>query len=683
MRIRLKPKNSRSVLLGLLILALACGSNTTPGLEGSYGFDTLAFVQRSHPGFSVGLLAPDLFLPGGRAVVLKPAAATGEIFDLSGLSEGDVIGLDVAPDGERIVFSARMAEFDSHHLLEMDLDLVLSGETCIKEDGDLGLACRQLTFGPADDTRPFYLADGRVGFVRSHPWGPVDFQGRGRARVLHAVEADGSRVSRLEYGPGHALGARPMRDGTVSLVRVTQTNGALRFVPLRIDPAGAEAHLIAGSDMPSSALALNAQIDDQGRVLAACIPSAGTFQAGTLCAQEADGNFVAALSGIAEGDGCSPDGRLRHPVPLGEERYLVSYAKTPNGCLTSEDEIRGLLPDFGLAVLDTALAARYPLFSDPDKDELFAKPVKEHALLDPGVTPPARPEGSCAEGGVLLQGLVTNPEIVAVRVLEGISGAEAPFSMELGGRSQGAYCTGQQGLEQLASVENVAAGRGYKLRVPSKVPLKAQMLDRYGATLSQDVLWWGAGSCAVRGAPEGLEALSTTELLDRPEHQRGFDFRRDIQPILNRSCVANGCHDAETAAGAYVDFSNRLRGLDMHDAASGRATVAYNNLMAVDRRRDSHTGVVLEQADIYVTPGSAKDSRLARRLGVPCRLGDCEAEDWAAWGVPAGSVHPMDQAAFDGLVTQGLLTAPSNEDRWLIVDWIDAGAAFYGRGATP
>jgi len=66
---------------------------------------------------------------------------------------------------------------------------------------------------------------------------------------------------------------------------------------------------------------------------------------------------------------------------------------------------------------------------------------------------------------------------------------------------------------------------------------------------------------------------------------------------------------------------------------------------------------------------------LIERLGVPCRF-DCTGEPgWAPWALGQGKTHPEDQPGFSGGV--------SDDERWLIVEWIDAGAAFLGRGATP
>jgi hypothetical protein len=211
-------------------------------------------------------------------------------------------------------------------------------------------------------------------------------------------------------------------------------------------------------------------------------------------------------------------------------------------------------------------------------------------------------------------------------------------------------------------------------------------VDSFGAALASDSLWRGGPDCAIRqctachandGLAPGFEgsqaaaappfALFDPQALDSREHS--YDFARDIQPILDRSCATTGCHDAQTHAGAYVSLSGNLVGLDLSGSPSGRTTVAYRSLMAWDLVRDDQNGQILERRRMFVVPGSARDSRLMQRLGSPCRY---SCSGWAGWGMPEASRHPEDR-----------LGALSDQERWQIVEWIDAGAAFFGSGVVP
>ncbi|MBN2497389.1 MAG: PD40 domain-containing protein [Deltaproteobacteria bacterium] len=655
-----------------------CSDEPMPGIQGA--FEALAFVQRAHASHARSLLAPDDFRPGGRALLLEPVAPDGVLTVIAEPPGGDVRGLAISPDGERAIVAVRTGEADRFHLIEVDLEAARGGQPCFAESSDVGPACRQLTFGPFDDTRPFYLPDGRIAFSRADPRGQIEWQGRGRARVLMAVEPDGSRTSRIDFSPGHALGARLLPDGFVQLVRSTQRDGHAAFVPLRIDPSGARALEQDGPELDGGSLPLDPLRDEQDRLVAGCVPTAGTWLSGTICQRGTDGSWRTVLPGVPTGTGCSPEGRIRHPLPLGEERFLVAYAKTPNGCVTGADEMRGLVPDFALAVVEAGSGARYPLHNDSDRDDILPVPVRVRGLVDPGVTYPARPDAVCAQAGLIAEGQASPVQVVAVRALQGLSGAEAPWAVELGGQEPGAICAGEDGRTAALVQAAGDAPRAFRVRLPSGVPLKLQYLDRYGAAVESDPLWWGGPDCARRG--ELNAEMAVADLAAGAARQRDFDFRRDIQPVLNRSCVAAGCHDAGTSAGVYVGLDGRLRGLDLHEAASGRTSVAYHNLTLRDTLRDG-AGRVLAEFRPWVVPGRARESRLVQRLGVPCRFGDCSSASWASWGMDFDDRHPEDQPSFTELVGAGELSAPSDEDRWTLVEWIDAGAPFHGRGAVP
>jgi hypothetical protein len=671
------------------LAAAACSADPPAGLEGRYGFDALLFIERSPAAHAGSLVAPDRAPSGARLLWLEPAALGGRLRVAIDVPQGSLLGLDVAADGRRAVVGLRTDAGDRHHLVEVSLDALRDGAPCLTAAGDLGAACRQLTFGPADDTRPVYLPDGRIAFARADPDGPIDFRGRGRARVWWAVAADGSGLVRLDHGPGTALGLRALGDGWLHAVRWTLRNGAVVFLPLRLDPTGARSPAFDGPPAPADRLPLAPQRDAQGRVFAACTPALGTWAAGTVCQRSDQGGYRGIVRDIPAGAGCSPAGRLRHPLPLGEGRFLAAYAKVADGCVSIADGDRGLVPDFALVVLDALGGGRSPVYSRSGRDALWPQPLRRHDALDPGVELPARPDPGCSQDGVRFEGFVDaatrEAGAVRLRVMAHLSGALAPFAVELGGGPAGAICRDAAGEQAVAPI---ADDGSFALRAPSGVGLRLQAVDAYGAAVTADPVWRGGPDCARRGcsachandgAPAGFagslaDQAGPTDLAGPPASRRDFDFRRDIQPILDRSCATAGCHDAETAAGLYVDLDGRLRGLDLHAAAAGRTSVAYRNLLWVDRRRDER-GRIVEQVRAYVEPGRARDSRLVQKLGVPCRY-DCEqAPAWAPWGLGAAARHPEDQPQFGGTLTDA--------ERWTLVEWIDAGAPFHGRGASP
>ncbi len=675
-------RTNRLALVAAVAMSSACGEGFPPGLSEELGFKAIVFAERQPPRNAGVLVAPLDAGRGARLLRLEPAALGGRKQVLFATAEGDVYDLEVSPDGKSVVFSARLDALDRYHIYRLDLEAFAAGEDCLEADGDLGPACRRLSFGPYDDRRPVHLADGRVAFMRGDPLGRMDFQGRGPARLLLAVETDGTRLTRLDESPGHHLAAGPLRDGSLRVVRWTSRSGSAVFQEAIIDPSGSGQAVPATQDAPG--IPLGMQQTEDGRLLAACTPPYATWEAGVACrlGQEEWEMF---LPGMVSGDGCSAAGRLRDPFLLRDGRVLASLAQVPFGCVNASDGDRGTVPDFSLAVLSPEGGAPLPLVNQGQEAETEPRPVMARSLLDEGVQLPAPPT-ACAEGGVVLEGWVRDaqgaalPEASRLRVLEALSGRDAPWRVELGGQEAASLCSGAAG-----AVASIQADGSFSLRAPADRPLKMQLLDRYGAAVKTDPLWWSGPACSRRSCSgchagagptdmaSSLAAGAPPERLDDPAMQTSFDFRRDIQPILSRSCAVGGCHDAQTAAGSYVSLSGSLMGLDLTGAAQGRATRAYNNLLFVDTRRDSRTGQILESRRPYVEPGQARESRLIQRLSVPCRF-DCTGQPpWAPWA--AASPHPEDKPEFGGTVT--------DQERWLLVEWIDAGAPFVGRGSQP
>ena len=186
------------------MLGSGCADLLPEGINEQFGFSALIFVSRAPPPNAGSLAAPDAYRPGGNLFMLKPAAPGGRVIRLTDLSEGDVLGIDVAPDGNSLLAAIRHSPGDRFHLYRLDLEEAERGGDCFTEAGDLGPACTRLTCGPADDTRPLYLPDGRYAFGRSDPDGPVDMSGRGRARVLVAVALV------KDLGDGVAVGDEPI-----------------------------------------------------------------------------------------------------------------------------------------------------------------------------------------------------------------------------------------------------------------------------------------------------------------------------------------------------------------------------------------------------------------------------------------------------------------------------------------
>ena len=233
-------------------MPLGCSESLTPGLGTQTGFTAVVFVTRAAPSNSGSLVAGDEFRPGGNIWLLSPASPGGALTNLTKMSAGDVQGIDLSPDAKKLIAALKTDRADSFHLVEIDLEKVAASQPCFSSLGDIGPACRQLTFGPENDIQPFYMQDGRLAFLRTDPDGPVDPLGRDRARILMAVDADASTLERIDYGMGHALGASGLRSGWVHVVRWALIQGQPVFLPILIDPTGARTESVDGAPADSS-----------------------------------------------------------------------------------------------------------------------------------------------------------------------------------------------------------------------------------------------------------------------------------------------------------------------------------------------------------------------------------------------------------------------------------------------
>jgi len=132
----------------------------------------------------------------------------------------------VSFDGRRILFS--MSPRPKHgrwHVYECNAD---------------GSALRQLTDGACDDIEPFYLPDGRVGFLSTRA-GILDEYHRELATLLHTMRANGSDVRRISFNLSHDIYPRVFRDGRIYAIRWDHRNFRTHRFPLfTIRPDGTE-----------------------------------------------------------------------------------------------------------------------------------------------------------------------------------------------------------------------------------------------------------------------------------------------------------------------------------------------------------------------------------------------------------------------------------------------------------
>jgi hypothetical protein len=404
------------------------------------------------------------------------------------------------------------------------------------------------------------------------------------------------------------------------------------------------------------------------------------------------------LDGSAAAGGLSPGGFYRHPVPLPDGRILVSHAPGPIDLDAAESA-----PELGLYVAilreDRAsgrpvLAALDPLLDEPGVAERDAEPIVARPLEDDPTHLPAWDPARTRTTGTLalrhvetVEAILTNlsqagakalrPDIVYARFIEAVP--VTPNDLAVGPIAMGTH-----GRARILA-EVPLAGGSLLAEVPADVPFRIQLLDRERMAVgAQHDRWLHVAPgetfpsgvsralypslCAgCHGAlsgrredvggpvPDVITAASTTLAThenfnpNRPlppvrlgDAPTTVDFRRDVWPILARSCASATCHSGAAPAGA----------LDLVPTPTARFDTAYEALLApgegsgggrkyVDEASSSaHTSYLIER--IY-----------GRELGAPRALsGTCPGEP------------PLSAA-----------------DKLTLVRWIDLGAPY--RGGSP
>lgn len=402
------------------------------------------------------------------------------------------------------------------------------------------------------------------------------------------------------------------------------------------------------------------------------------------------------LDAAVAAGGPSAGGAYRHLVPLPDGRILASFAPGP---LDLDDP--GLAPDFGIAVLrleedrvagGPRLVARSTLVDDRGVGEYDAEPVVRRPPEDDTAHAAAWDRGRTAGSGAfahrhveVLEALFASlgaqgakplrSDLAFARLVEWMptTPAEvgaAPLSAGVHGRSR-----------ILAEVPLL--GGSLLAEVPADRPFRLQFLNRdrmaVGAQhnrwihVAPDERFPGGASPALypslcagcHGSLSGLPSDARPDIPDvitaasvtpashhdanprrpRPPERVGgapvsVDFRRDVRPLLQRSCVE--CHGGAAPAG----------GLDLTPRPTASFDAMYEALLAVG------AGSVGGRRYVDEAGSSAWTSHLVERV-YGREMGAPKAVTRACPGEP-----PL-----------------TDEERLTVARWIDLGAVY--RGVAP
>lgn len=572
-------------------------------------------------------------------------------------AEGMVRDVELASDGERIVFAMRRNAADSYHIFTARLANPNSFDSIELVD------LKQLTRNrDVNDIDPVFLPDGGIAFSSTRE-PKYCMCNRHIMCNLYRMDIDGAnilQIGRSTLFEGHSS---LLADGRILYDRweyVDRNFGDAQGL-WTCNPDGTAHAIYWGNNTTSPGGVIDARELSEGKVIAT-LSSCHDRPRGALAIIDrslgVDGkdpvvrtwpaNFRDRIHTDKE-DYDSPNGIVRKyedPYPLDAEHFLCSH-RPPVSSLTCEDAIYYLDLE-GNEVLVHAEAENGCYDPMPIRPRQQAKVIAARRNYE-SIHAPGTFYLQNVYEGTHMQG-VTNGTIKFLRVVE--SPEKRNWSQQgWGGQGEQAPGMNWHNFEnkRVLGIVPVAADGSALFTVPANTFVFFQALDAQGmmvqsmrsGTYVQPGEIYGCVGChenRVAAAPAVRKAAKphgrVTEL---PNVQpKLYSFQRDVQPIFTKNCVR--CHDFENCATSAVA-----------KAASAKLNLAGD--------RD------------LVFCASYMD--LWSREYVKCvGAGPAEIQSAHSWG---SSVSPLVAKLF----TAPHSTRLTEEERMRIIEWVDLNAPYY------
>ncbi len=717
-------------LLGTLALALVGCNEGGTGESVLPGVQALVFVQRAYDrgdgthnvtggnGQTIDYLR---YEPGGGVFVLEPPTPDGTLRNLTeGFDGVDINGIDLSFDAQQVVFSMRHAADDRYHVYAANID---------------GSEVRQLTFGDYHDVMPIFMPGDRVAFLTNQPYTQMGTRADeyNHSRVVTQIATIGLETGDADrrlcsQNLSHTAAPFLLSDGTIGFSRWEHLGPVNDVKLFRMNPDCTNMTAIAGQFGKGFNSIVQAQEIEPGRFVSIATSRRGTIQAGALMYIDArsrtsddptltidvqQATFTSLTPAVPTGESSPPSGvgRYRNPRPMGDGRFLVSWA---DGDVNERNELANVAPDFGLYLFDPESGTRTLVYDRPGFWDLYAIPVR------PREEPPVIPStvdgaydssepaiiGSIDVTQTSLTETVSGGQFdgtplgdalrdaVAVRIIEG-------FSSEIGPVGQFGL-TMHEGAAILGETPVYADG-SWRAAVPAYLPYHLQPIDRYGMSIRNQLLWIQAmpgetrncGGChesrsqtvqprmgpttlAQQVGPDMSTHIDIPDRIELPWY--GAASRENVQDVLDRNCV--GCHDggaSDPFAGRtytvnvttmegemltyqipYLDLSDRLLEVyyenEVVSYPASYVSLLYPSAMMGDSM------AVGDVPPEWVIPGEARASRLIEVVNMSA---SADATDLAWTDRP---MHPEDQGV-----------TVSREDRLMLIRMADLGGQYYSR----
>lgn len=378
---------------------------------------------------------------------------------------GDIRDVEVDFDGQKVVFSMRVASANQNVDPEDDLPSWNIWEYDVQAQQLRRVIASDTIENDGHDIMPHYLPDGRIVFSSTR-WraskavqlaegkpqyaGQVEGVGGKRpAFVLHVMDADGGDIKQISFNQSHDLDPDVLANGQIVFTRWERAidNDQMDFY--RINPDGSALELLYGanshatgttdpqSNQPTTIQFLSPRPMQDGRTLALVRPFDGTNEGGDLvlidttnfvdCNQTVPTTTITAAppcaaqtralpTDIRTTPGPSPGGRFLSVAPLfdGSDRLLVSWSQ----CRLVED---GRIVPCTADRLDRYDPASTALVEAPPLYGVYIYDVREHTQL-----PIVSPE----EGFIFTEVAAASSQPLPPVILDRVAGVDFPAALD-------------------------------------------------------------------------------------------------------------------------------------------------------------------------------------------------------------------------------------------------------------
>ncbi len=590
--------------------------------------------------------------------LLSPVRPGGKLRTLYRPEGGCYVGeVDLHWDGERLLFTK--SDGENWKIWEMKVD---------------GTGLRQVSRTPPDVDcfDASYLPGGKIVFGSTASYQSVPcWHGQKLVSNLYVMNDDGSGVRQLCFDQDHNLHPCVTPEGQILYHRWDYTG--INHIFLRqlmvMNPDGTGQRAIYGSNSwyPNSLYFPRPLPGQPGQLV--CILSGyhGVPRMGQLVLVDTRRGWFGSdgLSRRISGRGQTINPITRdnlvdqdwpkflHPYPLSDKYFLVS-------CWMHAGSSWGIyLAD----VFDNLI----PICMEPGTALLEPVPIQK--TLKPPVIPD-RVELDRNDGVVYLHNVYAGPGLEGVprgsvkrlRVLAyhfGYRGLAGPDKIGCGGPWEVMQILGTVPVEEDGSV---------LFRVPAKTPISVQPLDDGGRALQLMRSWFAVmpgEKTSCTGCHEGPAEVGSVQLALAAQKNprdiqpwygppRGFDFAREVQPVLDKYCVA--CHDGRNPERPDLRPEEKVKGY------RGRQLSDLGTDRLHPKMRKDTRGIV------KYTPAYDALVPYIRRVGI---------EDDVSMLVP-GEYH-ADSSELIQMLRKGHRGVQLDTEAWdRLITWIDLNAPCHG-----